>query len=291
MRLPTQSRKLKRSCCINGFAILLFFMSSCTNLGHIKQFAQTSTETATFNQLVDDYVRYSDRVIRYQSKSQKEHFEKEKQQRENQKAGLIALHQTMTNYMTALGALAEDKVVTYDAELDSLAKTLENSKFVKAESVQASGSISKILFKAYTGHWRKDKLKETIVSSNSDFQKLTKGLKFIVEEGFMNSLNIEMTSADKAFQKGMVDFKHRTEEKQTPPAIALLLEEWKYKKQNSIETKKKMIAHYAKVLDKVSEGHQNLYDNRDDLSRKELIEELKKHGKDLKKIYKSIKSL
>jgi len=52
-----------------------------------------------------------------------------------------------------------------------------------------------------------------------------------------------------------------------------------------------MIKHYAVILENISEGHQSLYNNRNDFSKKALIKELKKHGNSLKEIYKSIQSL
>ena len=291
MRFPIESRKIKLSSSTLFFGILLLFLSSCTNLAHIKQFAETSTETATFDQLVDDYVGYPDRVMRLQPESQKPALEKIKQDRLDQKDGLKALHQTMTSYLTALGKLAEDDVVSYDAELESAAKTLVKSKFVKAETVEASGKISKILFKAFTDQWRKRQLKKIIEESNSDLQTLINGLKFITGQGFLNSLDIEMDAVTKSFNNSVMDLKHRTEEKQIPPVISLMLEDWKSDKQNAIENKKKLIASYAEVLHKIGEGHQSLYDNRNDLSKKKLIAELKKHSISLAEIYKSIQTL
>ena len=291
MRFSIKNESLKKSCPILFFSILLLFLSSCTNLAHIKQFSETSTETATFEQLVEDYVGYPDRVIRLQPESQKSALEKTKQDRLDQKEGLNALHQTMTNYMAALGKLAEDNIVSYDAELDSAAKTLRKSKFVKMETVEASGEISKILFKAFTDLWRKRQLSKIIDQSNSNFQTLIDGLKFITEQGFLSSLDIEMAVVDKVFNNSKMDLKHRTKDKQIPPEISLMLEEWKSENQNSIENKKKLIASYAEVLDKIGEGHQSLYDNRNDLSKKKLIAELKKYGKDMVEIYKSIQNL
>jgi hypothetical protein len=291
MRYLIKSRILKKSSSILFFSFLLLFLSSCTNLAHIKKFAEISTETATFDQLVDNYVGYPDRVASLQPESQKQALEKIRQERLDQRKGLKALHKTVDMYMTALGELAEDNVASYDAELDSLGQTLAGSRLVKPETVAASGKISKILFNAFTNQWRKSQLKEIIDQSNTDFQTLTSGLKFIVENGFMNSLDEEMAATVKAFRKGMMDAKHRTQDKETPPAIALLLEEWKFKKQTSIEDKKKLITSYTKILDKISQGHQSLYDNRNDLSKKTLIAELKKHGKSLKEIYKFIQNL
>jgi len=217
MRFPIKNIDLKKSSSLLFFSFLLLVLSSCVNLEHIKQFAETSTEINTYNQLVDDYVSYPDRIASLQPESQKPALEKIKQDRLCQKNGFKALHQVASEYMTALGKLASDEVVTYDAELNSFTKTVSSSRIVKPETVAASGKISKILLKAFTDQWRKNKLKKIIEQSNTDFQNLIEGLKFITEKGFMNELDNEMVAVNNVFRKSMAGGES------PPPAITLLL--------------------------------------------------------------------
>lgn len=287
MRLSTKSRRLKRICCIKGFAILLFFLSSCTNLTHISQFAKFSTESATYTKLTEDYIDYPDRIKHYQPKNQQSHLKKIKEERDKQKDDLLALHKVIAEYMAALGKLASDDLISYDSELDSMSTALKNSNFTKQETADAFGKISKTLFKAFTDNWRKGKLKELIQDSNNDFKKLVIALKNIVGEDFFDSLVDEKDSIDKYFKKNL----KAAEESGGQNASIVLLWEWHHEKIQIIETKKSTVKNYAKILEKIWKGHEELYKNRSDLSKKEIFNTIINISKDLKAIHKTIKSL
>ncbi len=71
----------------------------------------------------------------------------------------------------------------------------------------------------------------------------------------------------------------------------LNLMEWQESREKNLAAHTKAIQAYAVLLGKISEGHQKLYDGRNDLAKAQLIQQIKQSVKELKNILDAIKKI
>lgn len=283
---------------ITGSILLPLFLSlvlcGCANLKSIRAFSEISSESATYTAFTNDYVGSLERQKGYQNNiEEKEKLDNIIERRKAQLSGLLAIHKGVSDYMSALGELASDEVISYDKSLDLMSKEMEKIKdengkpvFEKKE-IDAFGALSKLLAKAATDAYRQNKLKEIIESANDDFQELITALTKCVEEGYVESLNNEKEAVKKYYEKIL-----KTAENNPPQDAAIeLLRERYIEKKDAVEAKIAAAESYVKILNKIGEGHQLLYNDRDRISSKGLLLTIKGYSKDISSLYKSMKEL
>jgi len=198
---------------------------------------------------------------------------------------LLLRHSLIEEYMDALGQLAADEVVTYDKEVDSLGKAAKEAKFVDEKEQTAFQTVAKILLKAATDAWRQGKVKTFVRESNTDIKVVIGGLKQIVDQGFLGDVQDEKEAIRKYYQRIISE--------STDKAGIAALTEWRETRIESLAKREKAIEAYSLSLEKIAEGHQKLYDGVlvDSIRSKELLGQLSRYAKDLRKAYDVINSL
>lgn len=282
---------------IKGLISVLLFLSlvlsGCVDLKAIRAFSEISSESTTYTTFTDDYVKSVERQKRYQDEKQFVKLDKIIKEREAQRPALLAIHKEVSNYMSALGKLASDEIIIYDKSLDGMSEKIgtikdkDGNQVFKKEQIDAFGALSKLLSKAATDAYRQTKLKEIIKSSNKDFQIVIATLKQYIEIGYIESLANEKVAVEKYYNTVIKTAKYN------PPqqaAIELVLDKF-IERKDAIDTKKKAAESYIKILNKIAEGHQLLYDKRADISSEELLATIEGYGKDISTLYKAVKEL
>lgn len=263
--------------------IVLVLTQGCANLSAIREFANISTESAQYTRLVDDYVEWPTSQKRYQPPDQHVLLDRIARDRAAQRERLLLYHTLIEEYMDALGRLAADEVVVYDKELDALGNAIEEKKFADAKEAGAFAAIAKVLVKGATDRWRQKQLKELIATSNESFQVVVSSLRVIVEKGFAGDLLDEKAGIQSHYRTLIRDSRDK--------AGIAALEEWRDLHLAGVDTRAKVIESYAKILTKIGEGHQKLYDGRNDLSKELLIRDMNRYSKDLKLLFNTIRTL
>ena len=263
--------------------IFLLTCASCANLRAIRDFADISVESARYEALVNDYVESPERQKRYQPEHQHETLEKLLSERKIQKERLLLRLQVVQEYMSALGQLAENKAVDYNTEIDALGNAVKQQNFLEAGEAEAITGIAKVLLKAVTDNWRQKKLKSLIAEANAPFQEVVGALIKIVQRGFKNDFDIEKMAMGRYYETII----HNSDD----PAGIAALREWKEYRLAQIDYRGDAIETYAQLLQKIADGHQTLFDERDKLSNKVVLAQIELYSKDLKDLYKKIKAL
>lgn len=268
-------------------------LSGCANLKSIRAFSEISSEATTYATFADDYIKTVERQKRYQDASQHSKLDEIIKEREAQQSVLLAVHKEVSDYISTLGELASDEIISYDKSLDEMSKKMEIIKdkdgkpvFEKAQ-IDAFGALSKLLAKAATDAYRQNKLQKIIESSNKDFQIIIAILKKYIEIGYIESLKNERGAVEKYYDTIIMTAK------MNPPqdaAIELVMDKF-IERKDAIDTKKKAAESYLKILNKIGEGHQLLYDKRNEISSEQLLSTIKGYGKDISNLYKSMKEL
>jgi hypothetical protein len=189
----------------------------------------------------------------------------------------------MEGYMEALGRLAADEIVDQSEELSQLTTKLQNQAGTSQAETEAFGKIAGVLTNAIGDKWRKRQIQELIERSNGPLQTILKSLKQIVVDGF---------GGDDQNEQFAIQSYYRTKIAQSndPAGIAALME-WQERREENLAAHTQVIQSYSAILEKISEGHQKLYDERNDLGKAQLIQQIKKSAKELKDMLDTIKKI
>ena len=263
--------------------IVLVLTQGCANLSAVREFANISTESAQYTRLVDDYVEWPTSQKRYQPPDQYALLDHIARDRAAQRERLLLYHALIEEYMDALGRLAADEVVVYDKELDALGNAAKEQKFANAKEAGAFTAVAKVLVKGATDRWRQKQLKELIATSNEPFRVVVNSLRDIVEKGFAGDL-LDETAAIQSYYRTLI------RDSRDKAGIAAL-EEWRDLHLAGVDTQAKAIELYLRILKKIGEGHQKLYDGRNDLSKELLVRDMNRYSRDLKLLFNTIRTL
>jgi hypothetical protein len=263
--------------------LLLGLTQGCVDLKAIQDFANISAESAEYTALVDNYVEFPNRQKRYQPADRHAQLDAMAQERMTRKTELLLRHEIVEEYMEALGQLAADEIVDQSEELSQLTTNLQSQADTNPAETEAFGKIAGILTKAVSDGWRKRQLQELIEQANDPLQTILKSLKQIVVDGF---------GGDDQNEQFAIQSYYRTKIAQSndPAGIAALME-WQELRVADLSNHTQTIQTYATLLDEVSEGHQKLFDERNDLANAQLLQQIQQSVKELKDLLDTIKKI
>lgn len=266
-------------------AVLLFaFTQGCaTNLKAIQDFANLSAESAEYTALVDEYVEFPNRQKRYQPLSRHASLEARAQERATQKSALLLRQHIIEIYMNSLGRLAADDIVDNTEELGTLSAALQNQAGTNPQETEAYEKMAGILTKVAIDRWRQRQLQDLIEQANPPIQRILGSLKDIVSEGFGGDLQTEEAAIQNYYTTLIME--------SNDPAGKAALAEWKELRTSKVQERAQAVQTYRTVLDKISEGHQQLFDGRHQLDSKQVLEQVKHAVKDLQSLLDAIKKL
>ncbi|MEX2492230.1 MAG: hypothetical protein WD425_10765 [Nitrospirales bacterium] len=283
MRHPQTTPVYKKLKILLSGLLLFGLTQGCVDLKAIQDFANISAESAEYTALVDNYVDFPTRQKRYQPEDRHAPLEAMEQERLTRKTALLLRHHVIEEYMEALGRLAADEIVDQSQELSQLTTKLQNQAGTSQAETEAFGKIAGVLTNAIGDKWRKRQIQELIERSNGPLQTIVKSLKQIVVDGF---------GGDDQNEQFAIQSYYRTKIAQSndPAGIAALME-WQERREENLAAHTQAIQSYSAILEKISEGHQKLYDERNDLAKAQLIQQIKKSAKDLKDMLDAIRKI
>lgn len=280
----TSLSRLRSITIVFSTIVLLAFTQGCTtNLKAIQDFASLSAESAQYTTLVDDYLDFPQRQKRYQPPSRHAHLDAMAQDRASQKTSLLLRQSIIETYMKSLGRLAADEVVDNTEELAQLSAALESQAPTTPKEAEAFKKIAGIVTTVAVKRWRQDQLQNLIEQANTPIQQVLKSLHHIVSDGFGGDFQTEEAAIQNYYMT-------LTMESQDPAGKAALAE-WKDLRMSQVHERSEAVQIYGKVLDQISDGHQRLFDQRQNLTKKEVLQEVGKSVKDLRSLLETIKKL
>ena len=273
-----------------AFACLCFvvLVTGCTNLTAVQEWSKTSLEASQFNEIVATYADTPVRLKRYDEL----HFKQYKRPTAAQK-NMFALRQkvygtnvierriqaealkkvlsVVSDYMGALATLSADGTVDYsknfnalNTEICTLNAKLHTSKGISTSTLGAVGSIVQMLAKPYQAK----QVKHIVELANAPLQTILAGeLRQIIANDFQDDLQTESDNIDLYYDALLIDGHPSS-------AAQDAVMEWREMRREQNTARRHAVTAYLTVLDHISKGHQELYDNRDKLNDKKLIKDL-----------------
>lgn len=176
----------------------------------------------------------------------------------------------LADYFDALGKLASNQPLSYDATIDANVTATRLNSALSANTAAAGNdaqSILKSLADAVTKGYREKQLGQLIQQNDAAIQSLTQALKKVVTADYALLLSNEEVGLD-TFYKGPMSAAQPTER------LTLILVQRQYAHDKSaLEFRKEDIAAYSKVMDDIASLHAKL---KQDATKKISIVEIDK---------------
>jgi len=268
---------------LSAVALLAFTQGCTTNLKAIQDFANLSAESAQYTTLVDEYLEFPNRQKHYQPPSRHANLDAMAQDRAAQESALLLRQSIIETYMKSLGRLAADEVVDNTEELSKLSAALQNHTGANPQETEAYEKIAGILTKVASDRWRQSQLRDLIEQANPPIQQILGSLHRIVSDGFGGDHQTEEAAIQNYYST-------LTLESQDPAGKAALAE-WKEFRMSQVHERSEAIQIYGKVLGNISDGHQRLFDQRQHLTKKEVLQQVGDSVKNLRTLLETIKKL
>jgi hypothetical protein len=245
---------------------IVIFAASCTNLTAVREWSKTSVEATQYDEIVATYADTPQRLKRYDPSGP---WEDQIALRKNQAAALSQILSVVSDYMAALTALSGDSLIDYKKDVDALTTGLGKlNAGISTETIGAVGSLVKTILGASVQLYQARQVATIVERANAPLQVILGGeLRLIVDQDFRRDLKIERTFLDRYYDAQL-------QTGRASDAAKIALGEWKEVRLEQNAERLKAIDAYLEVLDNVSEGHQQLYNNRNKLDAKTLTKDL-----------------
>ncbi|MEO8767865.1 MAG: hypothetical protein ABI363_05945 [Nitrosospira sp.] len=263
--------------------LLATTLSGCANFKEVKTFSSLSANAASHEALTRDYIGTFDRRKQYQPSKFHGELEAQKARREAQRASLDLLQRTVTDYMQGLGGLASGEIRTYDKSLKDLGINLNKATLLDNNEKEAAGALSTLLARSVTAVYRLRELKKLIRDGNQPLQDVINATRKIVKKGIVADLQVESTLVERHYDNFMLAPDNPLE-----PVAMALAKEARAEALGRVDNRIRSAQSYDAVLEKISEGHQYLYDHRDMIGNDEFGQQLKPYIDELRAAYRNL---
>ena len=270
-----------------GIGVLL--LSSCLNLKAVSDYAGNSTESLKkFDDLGYSYTQACQEkcTLAQLNKGALQRDDCDCDGEKTADSVTLVLYRAVKGYYEGLAKLSDNQLTSY--KFDGLKKALKEGDFggvkLNKDHVDAYAKIGSILTRAATDHYRKRKLSKYIAAANEPVKVLLGALVFNLSESLPQRLETQRQRAEGYYFDLLRDAGASAYEKKK------IIEEY-----NALlhanALRKKQLAAYAKGLKALSEGHQQLFENRNRLRAKQVRELLSGYASDIQDIIDEIGKL
>ncbi len=249
--------------------------SGCVRTGAVGRYARAAGETAAeFPVLAEDMTASCVRLEGYREAREGKGWydgadlEKRCAERGRTVRQTVAVGRVLASYFAALGSLADDRVVKYDASIERLADALEGDANLDRDEVRAVSDLASFSASVATDGYRHLKLTRVIEEQNDNVITVIDALAAIVGTDYANILDLETAGMDVFYRSALAEGAERE------PLAAILVRDRREERAAKLHEKRAALDAYVKALGTMKKGHQRLYDSRRELDARKLAGEL-----------------
>lgn len=264
--------------------VSVIFLTACTDLTAVREWSKASLEATQFSDITETYANTPKRLMRYdkQDVATQESWKSQHALRQAQAEALQSLLSVIGDYMATVSTLSAGGTVDYSKEAKEFTGSLQKlnkiaSSSISNKTIGAVGSLVQTIANAALSLWQAKEVAKTIEKANKPLQAILGGeLRSIIDKDFRRDLTIEKSFFD-------IYFRRLIRHPKTSEAAGAALDEWYQLRKRENEKRQAAVGAYVKIIDVIAEGHQNLFDNRNDLDKKRLVKKLFSSIKELRK--------
>jgi hypothetical protein len=198
----------------------------------------------------------------------------------------LLIYNSIKGYLAGLTNLSGNKITDY--RINNLEKSIPDGDYgdikIEKKQVAAYSRILEILSKATTDAYRRKKIEKYVGEGNEPVQILIEKFQFIIHRNleaeldykkerlydYFRDMKMNNTLSDYEKGKATIDY---------------------YQQLSDINAKQKQMDAFARSLSGISEGHQKLYDRRNNMSARELRELLTGYAGDIRDLISEFNKL
>jgi hypothetical protein len=251
-----------------GMLCTILLITSCTNLKAVHEWSQTSLEATQYNQIIATYTDTPQRLKQYDPKPLINYDEVTKT-RKKQGEEITRILSVVSDYMIALATLSSDTTFDYSKDVKSVTDGIKGlGTDITDAQLGAVGKIVTLLGNASAQAYQARQIANVIEQANDPLQTILKGdLRKIVNGFFRLDLAQEKSWLTKYYED--LQYAGRPNK-----AAVVSITEWMELRSDQNAKRMDAVNAYVKILDKISEGHQKLYEDRKKLDSEALIKKL-----------------
>lgn len=197
-----------------------------------------------------------------------------------------ALYRLIKNYFEGLSKLSANGLTDYS--YNGLAKGIREGNFggisIDKKKADAAATIANLLTRAVTDAYRGRKLSGYIAEANEPIQALLEALHFILTADLSKKLEVRKERLESFYFDLVEDSSLSNYEKK------LAITEYNHSLA-ATAARKKMISAFAGALHTIGKGHQEIFEKRNRLSAKEVMEMMSRYAGELREIADAFNSL
>lgn len=244
------------------FLLICFLFSSCKNLSEVNSIAKKSTEgLQKFKELnysfssncQDKCYQRALADARFSLEPPSCDCDIEKKADKN----LAKLFKALVIYYKALEKLSDDKLVALT--LDPVTDPLVKGKYIEEGEIKAYKGLAEKIGAMLTNGYRQKQLTQAIEKAHPDVLVLLKKIQEILDTNLVPTLSTRREELKQVFIDVFSDTLNSNYDRFT-------IKDRYFKTLNDIEAKEKALKKYSTSLNKVIQGHQTLFDNRNTLN-------------------------
>lgn len=264
-----------------AIVLLVSLLVGCASFREVAAFASLSSTVAANNAVVKDYIGSIDRRKQYEPEKFHRELDAQKARREAQRASLDMLQQSVTAYMQALSGLASGNARSNDESLEELSERLNQVALLSDSEKDAVYALSTLLSRTVTSVYREHEIKTLIRDANQPLHEVLAATERITGTDIVADLRGERALVERYYDNFMLAPGNPDE-----PVAMALAREVRARALSSMDDKIQAAKRYQAVLDKVSRGHQYLYEHVDTIGDHELDRHFKPHVDELRVAYR-----
>ncbi|MEM9762494.1 MAG: hypothetical protein AAF968_08305, partial [Pseudomonadota bacterium] len=238
----------------------LVLLMGCADLAAVNKWATTATDATRFNQVVATYTDTPKRLSRY-APDQSDEFEAQAAKRNKQAETIRETMRAVEAYMSALAMLSGDAPVDLSEDIGTITTNLGELGIANATTLNAVGEIVSLLGNEAINVWRAERIGDLVEQGNAPLQDILGAdgqLYDIVSRSLANDLDNERLLLQ-------IYFATLERDRRTSPGARAALIEWREQRTTENARRTAVVEAYKKILIDLAEGHQSLYDSRNDL--------------------------
>jgi hypothetical protein len=286
----------------------ILILCGCGNLAEIKavqKFAEIQAKSANvFQKIANDSYQTCIRSANYITlntppKSVDEDRTGRERECNDPVTGSIAVknsfqktHKVINDYLVALGQLSNDRVTNFSPEVQAVGSAIQTLPGLgdgeKKEAIQAGTSLADFLLRIFTNGYRRNKLKEVIITTDPYLTKLVIALNISVKKHYLNGLlSTERESLDGYYSKslGFVLTQPEGQNVALQEYISKELNSKWLEKQEIIREKRELASEYLDLLKEIACDHSNLKTIFMDIKKEKEAKTTCDQSPDLKQLF------
>lgn len=261
------------------FAGSLTVLSGCVSMQAVHEYSTTSRATIeSVAPVIKDFYGSCLRANSYKPLTQ---YSKCDSEQEASKA-ILSVASVLDAYSAALGALASDELVDYNADKNKLTDKLKSLQFVDDQKIDAVGKLSSLLASATTGAYQQKEVVEFIHVSDSAVGDVANGLADLVEKHYAQAISLELTAWEDAYKRV------EKAERATNPMAWESYAKAQWQQRLDLQEKLSATRALAQSIKTIGQAHHQLKEDSEDITGQEVYASIRTFVDGAKPVIKDV---